>query len=271
MSLRVGRIPFLVCAPFFHDFIGREGEYREFDFVDGAPSAHCAGLMDGSIHLSPASSITFALKPGAFVLSPALCTSCSFEVRSVKLFSHYPIEKLGGRAVRITSQSRTSVALLRILLEMRYGIEPAYVQGLAAEQGDDACLLIGDLALEETERGRFEFTYDLGSLWQEWQGLPFVFGAWVISKTAAQENRASLERYMDLTEKSIANFRADVGTALDRWLAKYPVRLPRHVVEDYYKVIDYRFTDERKQSLSLFLNLAARMGIAEQNSPLEYL
>ena len=271
MSLRVGRIPFLVCAPFFHDFIGRESEYREFDFVDGPPSAHSAGLMDGSIHLSPASSITFALKPGAFVLSPALCTSCSFEVRSVKLFSHYPIESLAGRTVRITSQSRTSVALLRILFEMRYGIKPAYVQGFGAEASDDACLLIGDQALEENERGRFEFAYDLGSLWQEWQGLPFVFGAWVISKAATAENRAGLERYMDLTERSIANFRANVGASLDRWLAKYPVSLPRSVVEDYYKVIDYRFTEERKQSLALFLGLAARMGLTEQNAPLEYL
>jgi chorismate dehydratase len=154
---------------------------------------------------------------------------------------------------------------------MRYGLEPEYVQGLAAEDGDDACLLIGDLALEETERGRFEFTYDLGSLWQEWQGLPFVFGAWVISKTAAQENRASLERYMDLTEKSIANFRADVGAALDRWLAHYPVSLPRHVVEDYYRVLDYRFTEERKRSLLLFLSLAARIGLSAPVSQLEFL
>lgn len=271
MSLRVGRIPFLVCAPFFHDFIGREGEYREFDFVDGPPSAHSRGLMDGSIHLSPASSITFALKPGAFVLSPSLCTSCSFEVRSVKLFSRYPIESLGGRTVRVTSQSRTSVALLRVLLEMRYGITPEYKEGLGAEDGDDACLLIGNLALEENERNRFEFGYDLGALWQEWQGLPFVFGAWVISKAASRENRAGLERYMDLTERSIANFRADVSASLDRWLARYPVNLPRNVVEDYYRVLDYRFTDERKQSLSLFLELAARMGLADRNLPLEFL
>ena len=76
---------------------------------------------------------------------------------------------------------------------------------------------------------------------------------------------------MQLTEASIADFRANVSAALDRWLARYPVSLPRHVVEDYYKVIDYRFTDERKQSLSLFLSLAARMGLAQQNLPLEYL
>ena len=122
----------MVCAPFFHAFLGRESELCDVEFVDSPPSVQSAGLMDGSIHLSPASSITFALKPGAFVLSPVFCTSCSFEVRSVKLFSRYPIESLAGRHVRVTSQSRTSVALLRILFEMRYGIRPEYVGGLAA-------------------------------------------------------------------------------------------------------------------------------------------
>ena len=184
MTLRVGRIPFLVCAPFFFNSVGRENEFPEVAFVDGPPSAHSAGLKDGSIHLSPASSITFAQKPGAFVLSPVLCTSCSFEVRSVKLFSRYPISELSGKNIRMTSQSKTSVTLLRILLENRYGLKPEYVPGLAAESTDDACLLIGDLALEENERHRFAYSYDLGTLWQEWQGLPFVFGAWLISKEA---------------------------------------------------------------------------------------
>lgn len=272
MTLRVGRIPFLVCAPFFHDFLGRESEIRNVDFVDGPPSAHCAGLGNGSIHLSPASSIMFAQKPGAFVLSPALCTSCSFEVRSVKLFSQVPIEELSGRKVRLTSQSKTSVTLLRILLEQRYGLSPEYTGGLAAEDGDDACLLIGDLALEENERHRFAYDYDLGSLWQDWHGLPFVFGAWIIAKEALSPGlRPVLENYMECTEKSIEKFRADVPGALDRWLAKYPVRLPRPVVEDYYRVLDYRFTDERKKSLALFYDFAARMGFVEKVPLLEYL
>lgn len=272
MPLRVGRIPFLVCAPFFHGFLGRESEFGDVEFVDAPPSRHCAGLIDGSIHLSPASSITFALKPGAFVLSPALCTSCSFEVRSVKLFSRYPIESLAGRRVRITSQSRTSVALLRILLEMRYGVTPEYETGLAAENSDDACLLIGDLALEENERNRFEFSYDLGSLWQEWQGLPFVFGAWIISREALKPGLENVLRlYLEQTEQNIADFRADVSGSLTRWLARYPVRLPRPVVEDYYKVIDYRFTDSRKESLALFIKLAHRMGLVDGAPVLEFL
>ena len=272
MTLRVGRIPFLVCAPFFFNSVGRENEFPEVDFVDGPPSAHCAGLKDGSIHLSPASSITFAQKPGAFVLSPAFCTSCSFEVRSVKLFSRYPIEELSGKRIRMTLQSKTSVTLLRILLEKRYGLRPEYVSGLAAEATDEACLLIGDLALEENERHRFAFSYDLGSLWQEWQGLPFVFGAWVISKEALQPRlKPVLNDYMYRLEKGLREFRENPLQALDVWLEKYPVSLPRPLVEDYFSVLDYRFTDERKQSLALFFKLAAQMGLVESSPPIEFL
>lgn len=271
MTLRVGRIPFLVCAPFFHDFIGRESEYRDIEFVDGPPSKHCAGLKDGSIHLSPASSITFAQKPGAFVLSPSLCTSCSFEVRSVKLFSKFRISELGGRRVRMTAQSRTSVTLLRILLEERLGVKPIYVDG-AYEEGDDACLLIGDQALEENECHRFEFDYDLGTLWKDWQKMPFVFGAWIISKTALDGGlRDSLHRYMDATRVSIEKFREDPSLALDKWLKRYPVKLPRQVVENYYSVLDYRFTEARKQSLTKFFEFAKKLGLVEEAPMLEFL
>ena len=228
--------------------------------------------MNGSIHLSPASSITFAQKPGAFVLSPVLCTSCSFEVRSVKLFSRYPIEELSGKKIRMTSQSKTSVTLLRILLENCYALRPDYVPGLAAEDSDDACLLIGDLALEENERHRFAFSYDLGRLWQEWHGLPFVFGAWLISKDALQPHlKPVLDDYMTRLETGIRQFRENPSKALDVWLARYPVGLPRPLVEDYFNVLDYRFTDERKQSLALFFKLAAQMGLVESAPPMEFL
>lgn len=272
MNICVGRIPFLVCAPFFHDFL-REGACPPgVDFVDGPPSVHCAGLKEGRIHLSPASSITFAQKPGAFVLSGELCTSCGFEVRSVKLFSRFPIEELSGKSVRLTAQSETSVALLRILLEDRFSLKPNYVCGGSVGPGDDACLLIGDQALEENELHRFAFGYDLGTLWQAWQGVPFVFGAWVISKSVlVLECRETVERYMELTQESIAKFRDDKSNALDRWLAKYPVNLPRPVVDEYYNALDYRFTEQRKESLKMFFEYASRRGLVPGVPRLEYL
>ena len=131
---------------------------------------------------------------------------------------------------------------------------------------------MGDAALEENARGRFPYSYDLGTLWQEWQGLPFVFGAWIISKEAlSPELRPVLEGYLQRTESGIESFRADVPGALDRWLSRFPVNLPRAVLEDYYRVLDYRFTDERKESLSLFFDLAARMGLVGSAPKLEFL
>lgn len=261
----------MVCAPFFHDFLGRESEFEDVDFIDGPPSAHCRGLKDGTIHLSPASSITFAQKPGAFVLSPTLCTSCSFEVRSVKLFSKRPIGELGGRRVRMTAQSKTSVTLLRILLETRFGLKPDYVDG-AYEEGDDAVLLIGDQALEENERHRFAFDYDLGTLWQDWQKLPFVFGAWLISKEALSADlKPTLLRYMNATKSSIDIFKKAPSAALDKWLSHYPVNLPRPVIENYYSALDYQFTVERKESLKIFFEYARELGLVESSPVLEFL
>ncbi len=271
MALRVGRIPFLVCAPFFHDFLGRESEFSDVEFVDGAPSAHCAGLKEGSIHLSPASSITFAQKPGAFVLAPDICTSCSFEVRSVKLFARSPIEELSQKVVRLTAQSMTSVNLLKILLEERYQVKPQYCSGACCDT-DDACLLIGDQALEENERHRFAYDYDLGVLWQDWLHVPFVFGAWIVSKSALQNDlEEPLRRYMAATRESVDRFRENPAAALSRWLARYPVDLPRSVIENYYSALDYRFTEERKRSLTLFFEHAASMGLIREAPPLEFL
>ena len=261
----------MVCAPFFHDFLGRESEFSDVEFVDGVPSAHCAGLKNGSIHLSPASSITFAQQPGDFVLAPDICTSCSFEVRSVKLFSKVPIEELSRKSVCLTAQSMTSINLLKILLQERFGLSPEYKSGPYAAS-DDACLLIGDQALEENERRRFAYDYDLGTLWQDWQHVPFVFGAWIIAKSALEPGlEQTLNRYLQATRESIERFRENPSKCLDRWLARYPVDLPRSVVENYYSSIDYRFTDERKRSLSLFFEHAASLGLIETAPKLEFL
>ena len=174
--------------------------------------------------------------------------------------------------MRLTSQSQTSVALLKILLQERYQVKTQFAQGLAADPSDDACLLIGDLALEETERHRFPYSYDLGTLWQDWQGMPFVFGAWIIEKSALKpELRPVLESYLEETEKSLNAFRADPATALERWISRFPANLDKKTVLDYYKIIDYRFTDERKKSLETFFGYAEKLGLVEKAPPLEFL
>src|SRR5262249_9582728 len=110
---------------------------------------------------------------------PGTGIACHGPVRSILLVSTRP----GGeiRRVAVDSSSRTSVALTRIVLERRYGVEPeciAHPPDLETMLGlADAALIIGDPALR-IDRNSGKHVYDLGEEWLEMTGLPMVFAVW---------------------------------------------------------------------------------------------
>ena len=269
MNLRVGRIPFLMCAPLFHLFFRDEARFEGYSFDDGAPSALNQKLWTGKIHLAPASSIAYARAPQDLVLAPDLCTSCRLEVHSVELYSKYPLEELSGKRIYLTSQSGTSVALLRIICSQYAHVHPEYVTD---KNNSDAVLLIGDEALVEKTKNVWPFCYDMALLWRSWHGLPFVFGAWSVHKSALSgEVRPRLESFLSQVHESIAEFRKDPSLALKKWAEHYPVPFSAEQLKDYYDSLDYEFTDERKKSLELYFNLCAKEGILNEAPPLRYL
>ena len=115
---------------------------------------------------------------------PEVAITSRGPVRSVCLFHRRPLQQV--RRVALDSSSRTSAALLRVLLRERLGRDPEYVamppslpDMLAAA---DAALLIGDRALYfEGEESRL----DLGQEWTERTGLPFVWAFWAGRREAA--------------------------------------------------------------------------------------
>ncbi|MCK9182900.1 MAG: menaquinone biosynthesis protein [Fibrobacteraceae bacterium] len=270
MVLRIGRIPFLVCAPFFHLFLQRERRFQDYYFEDGVPRALNKKLWSGEIHLAPASSIAYARAPQSLVLAPDICTSSKLEVHSVELFSRCPIEDLSKKRIFLSSQSATSVALLRILCSQRYHISPEFI--INENTDFDAKLLIGDEALLEKMKMGFPYCYDLASLWREWQGLPFVFGAWSIHHSALfSDVRPLLEAFLTDVKESIKVFRESPERALASWSALYSNTFPKEFLLNYYGSLDYEFTEERKESLSLYFLLCKKEGILLDAPKLKFL
>ncbi len=116
------------------------------------------------------------------------CIATHGEIASVCLFSQVPIGEV--RSVLLDYQSRTSVALLRILLRHHYKQEVTLEKTISDEYlsqitGDRAGLVIGDRALQC--RGHFTYCYDLGTAWKQLTGLPFIFAAWFSSIELPQE------------------------------------------------------------------------------------
>ena len=76
-----------------------------------------AGRLD--VALIP--SIEFFQNPAYQIVSDA-CIGCRGPVRSVKLLSRVPLAEI--RTLALDEGSRTSVALVRILLRERFGLSP---------------------------------------------------------------------------------------------------------------------------------------------------
>ena len=111
---------------------------------------------------------------------PGVGVATRGAVRSILLVSKRPLAEI--RTLAADSSSRTSVALARIILSRRYGVEPLfqpYAPDLTAMLDQaDAALIIGDPALRlDLSTLPYHFA-DLGQEWTEMTGLPMVFAVW---------------------------------------------------------------------------------------------
>lgn len=177
-KLRVGIVNYLNSKPLAWGFL--KGHHADLFAPSYHPPALVARLLaQGNLDVGLIPSIEVQRIPGLKIL-PDLCISATHEVRSVLLVSAVPAEKI--RRVALDQNSRTSVALLRILMQERFHLEPEYV----TERADvprmleeaDAALVIGDPALK-VDRERYQ-VFDLAAEWKALTGLPFVFAVWAV-------------------------------------------------------------------------------------------
>jgi chorismate dehydratase len=86
------------------------------------------------------------------------------------------------RRLALDEGSRTSAAMVRILLAEMHGLSPETIplaMNRSPESVDaDAILMIGDRAMHPAP-GVYQEIWDLGDRWCRWTELPFVFAMWV--------------------------------------------------------------------------------------------
>lgn len=169
--LRLGAVSYLNVEPIIHGL----GDDPRFRLLREVPSKVAERLHAGEIDLGTIPSIEYAF--GDYAIVPGIAIGSRGPVGSVNLYHQTPIESI--ERVALDTSSRTSVALLKVLLRERLGRDPVYLERaprlpeMLAEA--DAALLIGDPALYlETATPRL----DLGAEWHRLTGLPFVYAFW---------------------------------------------------------------------------------------------
>jgi chorismate dehydratase len=179
-KLRVGIVNYLNSKPLAWGFL--KGHHADLFTPSYHPPALVARLLSqGNLDVGLIPSIEVQRIPDLRVL-PDLCIAATEEVRSVLMVSKVPPADV--RKVALDQNSRTSVALLRILLRERFGLAPD--PEFLSEQPEighmlheaDAALIIGDPALR-IDRDRY-LVIDLAAEWRALTGLPFVFAVWAV-------------------------------------------------------------------------------------------
>jgi chorismate dehydratase len=234
---------------------GLERFAPQAELVLDYPSRLADDLAGGRLDVALIPSIEFFHDPTYSIVSDA-CIACRGPVLSVKLFSRRPIEEI--RTLALDEGSRTSIALVRILLNERYGVRPQLralpVEASLADAGADAVLLIGDRAIH-SPGGNFQVVWDLGDEWCRWAELPFVFAMWVA--------RAGAD--LDGLDAALAVARDEGVAHLDEIAAREaaPLGLTRPQCLSYLRDNLHFYLGQREQrGLALFYRKAARMGLA---------
>jgi predicted solute-binding protein len=245
----IGKIPFLNSVPFYAHL-----EQRQFKILPITPRRMGVLSRKGQIDAGLFSLADFLGQRD--VLEPLhYGIATRDQVKSVMLFSNHGWLDLDGKTIGVTDDTATSVLLLRLLLEKRYGVR-ATLQRLNSGVNDldpfDAVLLIGDAALRHAKRGLkgFELIYDLAKEWYEWQKLPFVFAVWAAKKSLAQEEKNELNEIIALAlERGETDFER-VGS-----LHAKEIGLSPSESAEYLGGFNYRLGERELEAVRMFESL----------------
>ncbi len=259
--IRVGIVDYLNSWPLAWSFLRGEAPER-FAASYHPPAIVARMLAAGELDVGLIPSIELQRIEGLEVL-PGLCVAAEREVRSVLMVSNRPPGEI--RRLALDLNSRTSAALVQILLAERYGVEPECIE--ASPDIDqmlsdaDAALIIGDPALH-VERGRY-LVFDLAREWRELTGYPFVFAVWAVRAEVADEELrpvfgASLAAGLEAIDVMAARATEELGLEL-------PV-----VVEYLTRNLSYTLGEDETRGLEEYFRRAAERGLVERAGSIRF-
>jgi len=238
---RLVAVSYLNTKPLLYGLL--RSEVQEELAMDLAIPSECARRLvtgEADIGLVPVASIPDL--PEAHIISD-FCIGADGAVATVCIYGEVPIEEMTH--IYLDHHSRTSAMLTRLLLQEYWQQDvvvldatEGYIDQIGGTTGG---LVIGDRTIGLDER--FNFVYDLGTIWKTHTGLPFVFAAWVSTKKLPD---AFVERFNDALGEGMAH--------LPELQFLLPTPHPNFSLVDYFTHhIDYQLDGGKRAAMKRFL------------------
>ena len=240
------------------------GSMKELVTITDPVPSKCADLLaQGAVDVALVPVIEYQRIAGIRLI-PGVCVGSKVQVRSVVLVTRSDDLKT-VQSVALDESSRTSATLVKIIFQEFLGHQPRWQTtvpdlGRMLEENDGA-LIIGDPGMTFARDGYH--VWDLASLWREYTGLGFVFAMWMI-----RDEAPAAAQSLDFVSARDEGLRC-----LDQIVDHYETRLSlarAAIVEYLVKNISFAPDAAMTTGLSLYFELAHKLGLIETVKPLQF-
>ncbi len=236
---------------------------HNFNILKDVPSVCSRRLIEGEVELGIIPSIEYVHGKGSWKIVPDVCISSGVRVKSVMLFFKADLKEI--KTIALDTSSRTSVALLKILLNEKYQISPEFIVMQpdlpAMLEKADAALIIGDKALHYQDE--YPLSLDLGEEWFDMTGLPFVYAFWAGQDFAL--NSDDIDVIIKSKEIGLQNI-----DEISKEFAKSNPKDWRFYRDYLTNNILYGFGEKEKEGLNEFYHYAFYLGLIEHIPELHF-
>jgi chorismate dehydratase len=249
----------LNCFPLLWG-LAQTGSLPDIELIEDTPNHLSDALVSGALDISPVSLVEYLENSEDLVVLPDIAIGSDGPVMSCIIISRVPLGQLEGAPVALASTSRTSVRLAQLLLSDVVGVSPEYFRcpdDLATMMTQaSAAVVIGDAALRavryEAPRRNWQ-VHDLGQMWRNWTGLPFVFAVFAAHRQFAQREPDVVSRVhaalLHARDLSLANVDDVCQQAATRDVFDVVT------LKQYYTVaLDFTLTDRHHAGIAEFSN-----------------
>lgn len=249
---RIGRLPYLSAAPFYFGW-GSEAEHFEVIVAPPRQLAHLArqGEIDAAcFSLTDVFRLNRSFEPlGTFGLTVAK----HGQPPGPLLLARVAETLLGQVPIGIPQEAAMAPALLNVLFREVFKVPaPEYVPLTPDRRPLAGFIVIGDAAIEAIHhppRG-FDHVRNLATEWQNWTGLPLVFGRWMVRKEMSAESKAQIEHMIATAlSKAARHTKEKVAAAL---LQTSPYSWDLKAAAKVLQQFDYDLKDIHQQSIRRF-------------------
>lgn len=259
-ALRLGAVSYLNTKPLVH---GLDAQVDRFTIRFDVPSQCAALLHEGRVDLGLIPAIEYLR--GDYAIVPEVAIASDGAVASVAIFTRVPIAQV--KTLALDTNSRTSVALTRVMCAKRWQIDPEFIAAepdlTAMLARAEAALVIGDPAMAIDPVALGVTKIDLGLEWQALTGLPFVYAMWTGRPGAAASVHCRALRAA--RDSGVANL-ATIARVEGAGDARRESRAHSYLRDN----LKYGLGESEAAGLRRFFELAVDIGVMPSTKPLRF-